>query len=757
MDENLMFDWENPVAKPDPRFDPADDAENQAAHEDDPEIDSEESMDEEEIQTIVRTGMERAVAHFEENIEPDLKKATDYYMARPFGDEEDGRSKVVSSDVRDATLAQVPSLMRIFFGPEHAVEFKPRAPGKEDIAEQMTDYVNYVISEDNPGFLTFHSVFKDALIRRLGIVKFWWDELTRVEGANYSGLGDEELLALQLDESTESFEVTGERLTEDGTPIYDVRSTRRRREGRVRIAAIPPEEIVWTPDARSAETAPLIAHVRNATREELIAVGIDEELIDEAIEEATDTASDSLDNARRIGADRDRDGEDRDISQHKVLYSEVYARIDADGDGIAELRLFRCVGLEYEIAGDPLGEIVDEIPFAFFWGDPEPHAMEGLGNFDLLKDVQRVKSQILRGTLNSLSQAVEPQMEVVTGEVNMKDVLDPEISGIIRVTKPGMLREIKHQFVGAETLPMLEHYDRIKEERTGQTKASQGLDADSLQSATKAAVAATLSAAQQRVEMIARVLAETGMKRLFQGVLQLVVRHQDEARVIRLRNEYVRIDPRHWNTTLDVQINVALGAGTTEEKITILTGIIAKQEELLQQGSPLVSNVEYRNTLGRLIELAGFRNSAEFFKPWGPQEEMELQQKMAQQPPQPDPAQLLVEVEKMKAEAQAMIDQARLEMERWKITLQDDRERDKLARETALQAAEMELKYQTAMNQAQLSATVEMDRAAMDADIEARFLQQERERMAMEASQRMEEAQMAQHPGEEAIGPQEVM
>lgn len=709
---------QNPAHDDDPRFDPAMDAENALAH-GEPVDDEAASVDAEAVQKTVQRALERAKRHWEEDREPDATMATDYYMGRPFGDEEEGRSKVVSTDVRDATQAQLPSLMRVFFGPEDAVEFRPRQPNDEALAAQATEYINYVIREDNPGFLIFHSAFKDALVRRLGVFKWWHDESYRVEASNYTGLDMQGVALLLQDEGVGAVEVTS---TDPAGMTFDVRVTRKSKTGCPKFAAVPPEEFWFTPGTRSLEEAPLVAHVREVPRDELVQMGIDEDLIEEAEGKTKEALDEDMEDSRRIeGGAWDRfEDESLDQSQTPILFAEAYCLVDGDGDDVAELRMFQCVGPDFRVAnGDGLGEIVDEVPFATLTPEPEPHTLVGLSNFDLLRDVQRVKSQVLRGTLNSLALSVEPQLEVVEGEVNMQDVLNPEIAGVIRARRPGMLREIKHTFVGPDALPVLAYYDEIRENRTGQTKAAQGLDADSLQSATKAAVAATLSAAQQRVEMIARIFAETGVRRLFKGLLRLVVKHQDQARMVRLRDQWVPIDPRHWDATMDVSVNVALGSGTAEEKIQVLAGILSAQKELMASGSPLTSNVEIRHTLGKATELAGFRNSDAFFRPWGPEQEQQMQEAMAQQQPPPDPNMMLVQIEQARQQVEAQVKQAELMLKKWEAERQDDRERDKIARDAVLKERELELKHAADINDAELRAQVQRDRQAQDANQQA--------------------------------------
>jgi hypothetical protein len=297
-----------------------------------------------------------------------------------------------------------------------------------------------------------------------------------------------------------------------------------------------------------------------------------------------------------------------DIAAKKVLYVESYVRIDMDGDGIAELRRICTVGQGYEVMRN---EPADMIPFAVFCPDPEPHTFFGLSVADQVMDIQLIKSNIQRNMLDSLALAIHPRVGVVEGQVNVDDVLNTEVGGVIRMRAPGMVQPFSMPFVGQQAFPMLDYMDAMKESRTGITKAAAGLAADSLQSSTRAAVAATVSASQQRIELIARIFAESGMKRLFTGLLKLAVQNQRAERMVRLRGQFVPVDPRSWDANMDVIINIALGGGTEQEKVAVLTTVLAKQEQILQQAgmdNPLVSLAQYRNTLAQILALSGFKD-----------------------------------------------------------------------------------------------------------------------------------------------------
>lgn len=716
------------------------------------------SEDEEtNLQATVAGMIEEAKNWKEENVEPAQEKATKYYKKEPFGTEEKGRSQVISSDVRDTVKGTLPSLMRIFFGPEQAVEFKPRFAEDVEGAAQMTDYINLVIREDNPGFRVTHSVFKDALVRKEGIIKWWWEEPEVLEGDEYTGLDEASIMLLEQDENVE-VEVGAE--DEEGT--YTVYVTRYVNEGRARFGEVPPEEFIYSPNARDLESAALVGHIRDVPANELIAMGIDAKTVDEHKGRTSDLGGNQLASARRHDGGVDLDSEDEQLDATRpVQFAEVWVFVDPAnpgdeerpepveddiefekdgrygddvgmhdestppvpvGEGLIELRKISCIGDAWEIVKN---EAADERPFAYFCPDPEPHTIVGLSQADDVMDVQLVKSTILRKTLDSLNLALAPQQEAVEGEVNVADLLNPEIGNVVRVRRPGMLREIKHDFVGRESLPILQYMDEKKENSTGMSKAAMGLDAGALQSSTQAAVGATISGAQQHVEMIARIFAETGMKRFYKGLLRLLHKHQDRARIVRLRNKFVPIDPKSWDVDMDVVVNVALGAGTQQEKLQTIGAISQMQQQLMSSGAPIVGWPEIRASLARMAELAGWKNSDEFWKPWGAEEEQEAAEAAAQQPPPPDPMQMALQIEQQKVQMEMQMKQMELALKREEMVLKDDRERDKLARESALKEQEIEAEFNFNIEDAKLRAAVERDRAAMDADVNRKKAEQE--------------------------------
>ena len=680
-------------------------------------------MDDTELQGIVAGELEDAVSYIDADVSPIRAKGTEYYRGDPFGNEEDGRSQVVAMEVRDTVSAMLPSLMKVFFSSENVVEYVPRGP--EDVAstQQATDYANYIFSNDNNGFMTTYALFKDSLVRKCGIAKYWWDETEEVKIDDYSGLDDQTVQVLMQEGAEVKIVVSYpdpsmpmdmmqmDPMTGNMPPqpmLHDVQIKRTIKDGRIKIMAVPPEELILDRRARSFEDAGIIAHRQMATVDDLLAMGYE---LDEIEENISSTDLDSNDEylARQPLSTTMGSGDSLNPGQRRVLYVESYIRVDFDGDGIAELRKVCCMGSGYTVVRNLPASY---IPFVDFPCDPEPHTspLEAMSIFDLTHDIQEIKSEILRNTLDSLAQSIHPRTAVVEGQVNIDDVLNNETGAIIRMRAPGMVQPFSTPFVGQAAFPMLDYMDQMREDRTGMSKAAMGLDPDALQSTTKAAVAATVSASQSRLELQARLLAE-GMKKLFKGILYLMTTHQDKPRMVRLRNEWVEIDPRVWNANMDVTINIGLGNGDTNERIQGLTMIAGKQEQIMQQfglSNPVVTPAMYIRSLQKIIELSGFKDASSYIQTLPP--DYQMPQADA---PKPTPEEVLAQVQAQSIQADIQKKAAELELKREQMIRDDDYRRDQMAQDLMLKRYELELKYQTQISTAEIQAQQSMDREAM--------------------------------------------
>ena len=668
---------------------------------------------------VIKSEMDDA-KDFIHQVGAERAESTEYYL----GNEPEGtsslQSEFVSTDVRESILFMLPSIMRTFFGTKKIVEFVPKGPEDIQLAEQQTDYINYIIQQKNPGFQVLYDVFKDALVRKTGFVKVFWDDSVTATTHEYTNLDPQSYQALILDKNVEivkesvtnetiiTFDpISQQEVTQEVPASYDLTIRRLKPKDQVCIESIPPEEVLISRHARDIESASYVAHRMIKSVSDLVAMGYDQEEIEqyagyggsavdpEAYEEIE--ARNPFDNM--VYPDRN------DAGGKDVLYIEHYLFYDFDGDGIDE-RIRVCT------AGNGLAilnvEQWDELPICMFCPDPEPHTAIGSCPADYLKPIQSAKSQIMRDTLDSLGHSIFPRMGIVEGQVNIDDVLNTDIGQPIRMRAPGMVQPFAVPFVGKEAFPVLGYLDEAKENRTGVSKASAGLNADALQSSTSTAVSATMSGAQGRVELICRHFAEGGLKTMFKTVNSLVIKHQNAQDVFRLNGKFIPVDPRYWDNDKDLVVNVAISKSSDEEKFQVLAQLSQKQEQImatLGPQNPLVSMQQYANTLTRMIEMAGFQDAQSFINtevpPMPPQ---------APEQQKPDAAEMLAQAEAMKAQVSAQKAMIDAETDRMKIIMDDDRQRDIEEAQLRVKALELQAKYGAQINIAEINAVMERDR-----------------------------------------------
>lgn len=671
----------------------------------------------ERFQSAVKFAIEEAVDYIDEWVAGDRAEALRLYRGDPLGNEEDGRSKVVMTEVRDTIQTMLPELLRIFCASKEIATFVPTSARTVEMAEQQTDVVNHVVMQMNGGVKLFHDWFKDALKQKTGVVKWYPEEDVEILEEDYTNLSEAQFMYLQQDEEVEVIEENiVQELVEDpmsgqmvpAPALIDCRIRRTRTKKRYKIECIPPEEFFISPNARDVETADCCGHRSFKTMSELVAMGYDPDEIKEQGNSSTEFEFNEEAQERNpalSGYHAGGNNSTTDESMRRYEYFEAYIRTDKDGDGIAELRKVCAIGNAYYVLHD---EVVSEAPFAILCPDPEPHMVVGQSIADQVKDLQYIKTAVVRNTLDSLAQSINPRTAILEGAVNIDDVMNTENGAIIRMRQIGAVQPLAQPFVGQYALPMIEYLDSVRASRTGVTKASAGLDPDVLQSTTKAAVTATISAAQQRIELIARIFAETGVKRLMQGIQKMVHEHQDRPLVMRLRGQWTEVNPKSWELCSEMTINVGLGTGQKDEQLAALTGIAAKQEQILQllgPVNPITDIRKYTNTLKKIVELSGFKETSEFLNDITDQQLQQFAQSMAQSKDKPDPAEALanIEVQKRQVEIDELkvkvaTAEARLQQERDRLAKEDDRLRDKDDADIMLRAAELEMKYGGTVN-----------------------------------------------------------
>lgn len=673
-------------------------------------------MDEGTIKGILEAEIDNSIGFIETETTEERRRALDYYLRNPYGNEVEGRSQIVTGEVAEAIDGALPQLIRVFTTTEDIVYFEPKSADAEESAKQATDYCNWVFYRENEGLLILHNWFKDALLQKVGVVKSYWDEKEDVTKEEYKNLTEDEVALLLSDESLEVVEQEVE-FIEAGVdmmgqpimaPVYEIEVKRVKKYGCVKIENVPPEEFLISKAARTIEDAPFVAHRKLMQRSELIALGYDKDIVDEL--PSYDDLTFSPERVARFDQGEQPDEQQSlDPAMQTVEVYECYIRIDEDEDGIAELH--RIVYCGSEILED---EECDYIPFHSICPIPIPHKFFGQSLADRTMDIQLIKSTITRQSLDNLYLTNNNRVGAVDGQVNLDDLLNATPGGIVRMKNPNALVPLQVQSTFGQAMPMLQYMDEVQTKRTGVNDAQQGLDPDVLSNVTAAAVAAMMKSNSGKLELIARIFAETGVKSLFKGILHLLGKYQDKPKIVRMRGKYVQFDPRTWNNEYDVSVNVGLGSGDRDQKLTMLQMILAKQEQIIQQygpSNPLVSVGQYRNTLARFIEAAGFKDAKAFMNEISPEMDAQLSQP---QPPAPDAqaelAKMLADVEREKTQAKSQIDAAKLDLERQTLEAEFTRKGIEMQMKNQKDQADIRIKEAQLAVQ-QLQAILAMDLA----------------------------------------------
>lgn len=678
-------------------------------------------MNQEELKALVADEINNAIGYLESDTVQARADAMSYYFRDKYGTEVEGRSQVVTGEVAEAVDGALPQLIRVFTSCEDAVRFEPTRDGEEELADQASDMANWVFYKDNDGFLILHNWFKDALLQKVGVVKAYWEEKKDTIKEKYKGLTDDELaMIMQTGEWEITKQVTDIVIGMDGMPYnnHSVTIQKINDESRIAIENVPPEEFLISKRAKTIEDSPFTAHRRMIARGDLIAMGYEKSIVD------TIPANDRLEYAperlARFGRDELPDyTQSSDLSMEEVEIFECYIKVDTNNNGLLELR--RVI-----LGGETIlsNEECDYVPFHSVCPIPIPHKFFGQSLADRTMDLQLTKSTILRQMLDNLYLTNNARVTAVEGQVNLDDLLTSTAGGVVRVKNSQAVTQLNVQNTAGQSFPMMEYLDGVQAKRTGVSDMQQGLDANVLQNTTATAVAAMMQQSAGKLELMARIFAETGVKSLFRGILHLLCKYQNQAKTIRMRGKWVSYDPREWSDLYDVSINVGLGNGNRQEQIAMLQMIMAKQEEIIGKygaNNPLVSVTQYRGTLGRMIEMAGFKDTTSFINEITPEVEQQIMQQASQPPADPtsEAAQLYAKVEEQKSQLTAQTNQAKLQLDREQMQV------DNARKELEMQQKQMQMDGDYRIKEAELQLKqmeLEMKSQATDGKLQTEQL-----------------------------------
>ena len=681
------------------------------------------SNDNRELLNLVESHIDDSLGFIETETSRERQAALEAYMREPYGNEVEGRSQIVTGEVAEVVDGALPQIMKVFTQSNNAVVFEPVNEGDAEMAEQATMMANHVFYKDNNGFEVMNSWFWDALCQKVGVVKAYWDDKKDTTKEKYEMLTEDELTMIMQDEEVEVVEqeeyqteteqnpqpvldqATGQPVMDEmGVPVmmdtppivnvyYNIKCKRTKDYSKIKIENVAPEEFLIDKRAVTIEDSNFVAQRSLVTRSDLISMGYDSSIVE------TLPTGDTLDFtpervARYARGEQPYNTSDvNDESMDLVEYYECYVRTDMDGDGIAELHRVCYAGNQILMS-----EECDYIPFHSVCPLPIPHKFFGQSLADRALDLQLVKTTITRQMLDNLYLTNNYRVGAVEGQVNLDDLLTSTAGGVIRIKNPNALVPLSVQSSAGQSFPMLEYLDTVQAKRSGVSEASQGLDPNILQNVTATAVAAMSNAAGGKIELIARIFADTGVSSLMKGILHLLCKYQDKERIIKINNKFVPMNPREWDTQYNVTVNVGLGTGSKTEQLGVMQMVLDKQEQMLKEyglSNPLVTLKQYRDTLAKFVNMAGFKDESGFIKDITQEQSDQLAQAQAQNPqtdPTTEAAKILAQAEESKAQMKMQSDMAKLELEKQQLELKTQKEMLDLQQKQVQFEKEMALK-----------------------------------------------------------------
>lgn len=538
------------------------------------------------------------------------------------------RCDIVSTDVQDTIESTMPALMKTFFGSTDVVTVQGMdgTPDDEQRAEKMQALINYQLERQH-FFMTFYQWAKDALITNLGIIKIDWERTYKETQERVTVLPEVYEQFVQQ-AAASGVQILNAEYDQNGGVIVDY-VTKAIDKNQPRIMNILASEFRYSPEATSLDNADYVAHRKIVSidylRKQAESGLYEPEAVEEVAAKQTTPEYTNLDKENNDSIDEETN--QTDTGRRKVVLYECYVNINMSDDPNGQL-----TPMIITVAANTILRLEENTyerhPFFVLAPRIDPHKVWPKKGFvDLIAQIQHAKTAIIRQMIYSLALNNDSRLAVNTPMLlDINDVLEGR--QIVRIN--GDIKQAVQQLppteIQAWTFNMLEYLDAAKENRTGITRYNQGLDSNSLNK-TATGINIITQSSNQRLELIARIFAETGLRDMFKFLIKLNQLFVSQETVIRLTNEPMMIKPDDLDGEYDLVINSGMGSGAKEQNLQDMQMLNVLMQQLGAVG--MVGPQQIYNAAKKYIETIGFKNVDDFVMK--PEEAMQYQQQMAQQ------------------------------------------------------------------------------------------------------------------------------
>lgn len=657
-------------------------------------------MDQETVFSHVDHWIQDSLSYNMSELSEQRAQALKYYFGEPLGNEVKGKSQVVTRDVQETVDWIMPSLMKVFFSGGQVVKFNPSTLEDVPAADQETEYVNYLFSRKNKGFTEAYDWFQDALIMKTGIMKVYVEDETATQFDYFTGLNEETLLEIASDKDVEVIAQT-----DNGDGTYDIKLRKDSKKRNIKIKCVNPEHFLIDRNATCLEDSQFTGERSEQTVSWLRENGVPEDIIetlpyDEF--EFSDSTPEKLvrDQFDGSGDFNQQQGAEAEANR-KAWVTDCYIRLDVDGDGYAELRRIMVVG-DHIISNEEW----DCVPYADINAHRIAHKFFGMSIYDKIKDIQDIRSALTRQIMDNIYRQNTGRWAVVDGQVNIEDLISNTQSGVVRMRSLNAVAPMVTPALTPDTYQMLDRFQSDRSKRTGVSERSQGLDENTLHSNQAAtSVNQLMTAAEQQIDLIARMFAETGVKRLFQLLHEHSIKYQDQQEVFELRGQYVAVNPSNWRERTDMSVTVGVGNMNKDQQLLHLTRMFEMMQAIIAGGGlgVLVQPTNIYNMLKEFTENAGYKDVSKFWTDPNSPEGQQAQQERAEAEAKPKPDDIKAQAQmaqaqgaNMKAQADAQNAQSETQLKLAELELKKQEATIKL-REVALKEAQLDLEREQFM------------------------------------------------------------
>ena len=675
-----------------------------------------------------------AVGYLSDEVAAKQDDNLDRYLGQPYGDEEEGSSNAVSMDIAEVVDWAMPDLMEPFISGDRIVEFEPATQKDEAWVDQATDLVNHQFFADNPGVIVLHDTLKTGCIQRIGVIKTTWEDADKVTRQKLTGLPIISVQMLQQDQSINIVDLSSEPVNQamldpntaqafvDGK-VYTVELERTKRFGTNKLYSIPPEQFKVSHRVDRLDTAEYCCHEVEKRRYELLDMGFDPDKVAQCKDVKN---KDILRDIKRFPDELRNETTGPNPASDLLTLCEEYLRVDANGDGRAELvQVFRVGRVILS------REEVEENPFDTWSADRIPNRLIGLGLADKVKQTQKIKTHLTRQMLDNVYLSNNPRIEIpdqAASENTIEDLLTYRVGGLIRTKQPGMMKPLEVPDRSGVALQAIQYMDMVREQQSGITKNGMSIGSEAIDPKSATEARKEDRNEQSRKRLMTRMIAETLLVPVFRKMIKNVVKYQDFERTLKLRGKWVAMDPRSWHADLSAKASAGLGHASKEEEQQGVMNLLAVQEKAVNYG--LTDNKRMFNAAARLVKACGFKSPEQFFLDPDSPEGQQAQQNLANRP---DPKMAEVQGKQQLAQAQM---QGKMQMQA--IDMQSKQQIALAQQKFDMQKAFLEQQTKAAFDQGKAQADMQAQMVKLNLEHQAEMqkiaaeTQMAREKMAAE-------------------------